>query len=189
MKLTPDRTKVDARYLYFVFTSADVKHYLQSNAVVTGVPHINLRLLRDYSLSLPPLAEQEAIAAVLGALDDKTELNQPDRGSYFLALNPPASRVASTGFAVLSPTTAPWSYIHAALTQSAVSDHLGQMADGGAYPAVRPEIIGAMKVAQPSERFSTLFTASAHRSLNKPRPTATNRAPSQPSATHCCRSC
>ena len=76
MKLTPDQTKVESRFLYFVFTSADYRHYLRSNAVVTGVPHINLGLLREYALSLPPLAEQKAIAAVLGALDDKIELNR-----------------------------------------------------------------------------------------------------------------
>ena len=76
---------------------------------------------------------------------------RPDRGSYFLALNPPENRVASTGFAVLTPTKAPWSFIHAALTLQEVSDHLGQMADGGAYPAVRPEIIEAMRVAVPNE--------------------------------------
>ncbi len=76
---------------------------------------------------------------------------RPDRGSYFLALNPPDNRVASTGFAVLTPTKVPWSFIHAALTQTEVSDHLGQMADGGAYPAVRPEIIGVMQVSLPNE--------------------------------------
>ncbi len=76
---------------------------------------------------------------------------RPDRGSYFLALNPPENRVASTGFAVLSPTKVPWSFLHAALTLPEVSDHLGQMADGGAYPAVRPEIIGAMQVVLPNE--------------------------------------
>ena len=75
---------------------------------------------------------------------------RPDRGSYFLALNPPENRVASTGFAVLTPTKVPWSFIHAAMTQPEVSDHLGQMADGGAYPAVRPEVIGAMNVALPN---------------------------------------
>lgn len=76
---------------------------------------------------------------------------RPDRGSYFLALNAPDNRVVSTGFAVLTPTKVPWSYIHAALTMPEVSNHLGQMADGGAYPAVRPEIIGAMQVALPNE--------------------------------------
>jgi len=76
---------------------------------------------------------------------------RPDRGSYFLALKPPENRVASTGFAVLTPTKVPWSFVHAAMTQPEVSDHLGRMADGGAYPAVRPEIIGAMQVVLPDE--------------------------------------
>jgi len=76
---------------------------------------------------------------------------RPDRGSYFLALNPPESRVASTGFAVLTPTKVPWSFLHAVLTLPEVSEHLGQMADGGAYPAVRPEVIGSMQVALPNE--------------------------------------
>lgn len=39
--------------------------------------------------------------------------------------------------------------IHTAMTQPEVFEHLGQMADGGAYPAVHPEIIGAWKVALP----------------------------------------
>ena len=76
---------------------------------------------------------------------------RPDRGSYFLALNPPENRVASTGFAVLTPTKVPWSLIHAALTRPEISDYLGQMADGGAYPAVRPEVIGAIQVTLPNE--------------------------------------
>jgi type I restriction enzyme S subunit len=76
MKLTPDQSKVDARFLYFVFTSSDYRHYLRSNAIVTGVPHINLGLLRNYELSLPLLAEQKRIAYILGTLDDKIELNR-----------------------------------------------------------------------------------------------------------------
>ncbi|MCC7180420.1 MAG: restriction endonuclease subunit S [Acidobacteria bacterium] len=74
---------------------------------------------------------------------------RPDRGSYFLVLNPPPERIVSTGFAVITPTQVPWSLIHAALTQPEVFLHLGQMADGGAYPAVRPEVIGAISIALP----------------------------------------
>jgi len=77
---------------------------------------------------------------------------RPDRGSYFLALNPPKNRFASTGFAVITPTKAPWSFVHAAMTQPEVSEYLGQMADGGAYPAVRPEVIEAIKIALPNEQ-------------------------------------
>ena len=74
---------------------------------------------------------------------------RPERGSYFLCLNPSPNLIASTGFAVVTPTKAPWSFIHAALTHPEVSEHLGQQADGGAYPAVRPEIIGKWEVPWP----------------------------------------
>jgi type I restriction enzyme S subunit len=74
---------------------------------------------------------------------------RPDRGSYFLCMNPSPNLIASTGFAVLTPTKAPWSFIHAAMTQTGTFEYLGQHADGGAYPAVRPEIIGALEVPWP----------------------------------------
>ena len=54
-----------------------------------------------------------------------------------------------TGFAVVTPTKAPWSFIHSALVRDEVFKRLGHVADGGAYPAVRPEVIGALKVATP----------------------------------------
>jgi type I restriction enzyme S subunit len=76
---------------------------------------------------------------------------RPDRGSYFLCLNPSPNLIASTGFAVLTSTKAPWSFIHAALTQTDTFVYLGQHADGGAYPAVRPEIIGAVEVPWPDK--------------------------------------
>lgn len=74
---------------------------------------------------------------------------RPDRGSYFLSLNPPESLIVSTGFAVVSPTAAPWSFMHATLTQPEVFMHLGQLADGGAYPAVNAKVIGAWEVVLP----------------------------------------
>jgi type I restriction enzyme S subunit len=76
MKLTVDAEKADAMFLYYVFTSAEQQDYIRQNAIQTGVPHTNLGILRNTPLTLPPLAEQKAIAAVLGALDDKIELNR-----------------------------------------------------------------------------------------------------------------
>jgi type I restriction enzyme S subunit len=76
---------------------------------------------------------------------------RPDRGAYFLCLNPSPNLIGSTGFAVLTPTKAPWSFIHAAVTQPDVFEYLGQQADGGAYPAVRPEIIGGLEVPWPNK--------------------------------------
>jgi type I restriction enzyme S subunit len=117
MKLTPDQTKVESRFLYFIFTSADYRHYLRSNAVVTGVPHINLGLLRQYSLSLPPLAEQKAIASVLGALDDRIELNRRMNAtleamgralfqSWFVDFDPVRAKLSGRPPAALDPSTA-----------------------------------------------------------------------------------
>ncbi len=75
---------------------------------------------------------------------------RPDRRSYFLCLNPSPNLIVSTGFAVVSPIRAPWSFIHAALTQDEIFDYLGQQADGGAYPAILPEIIGKFEIPWPS---------------------------------------
>ena len=46
------------------------------NAIRVGVPHTNLGILRDTPCQVPPLAEQKAIAHILGTLDDKIELNR-----------------------------------------------------------------------------------------------------------------
>jgi type I restriction enzyme S subunit len=279
LRVRVDKKRICPQFLSWVFGLERFKEHIRRVAVGATMPSINTKILSDIPVYFPPLAEQKAIAAVLGALDDKIELNRrmnatleamaralfqswfvdfdpvrakldgvqpvgidkataalfperfahgehdmlpvgwhlatinevcainawtlgknddlevleyveisevsrgnianiatyprgeepsrarrrlrhgdtvistvrPDRGSYFLALHPPENRVASTGFAVLTPTKVPWSFLHAALTQPEVSDHLGHLADGGAYPAVRPEIIGAMQVALPNE--------------------------------------
>jgi type I restriction enzyme S subunit len=76
MKLTVDAEKADTVFLYYLFTSAEQQDYIRQNAIQTGVPHTNLGILRNTPLTLPPLGEQNGIAAVLGALDDKIELNR-----------------------------------------------------------------------------------------------------------------
>ena len=69
-----DSDKADFRYLY---------HHLrysrtQLKSLATGAAQQNLSgaLIKSLLYPFPPLAEQKAIAAVLGALDDKIELNR-----------------------------------------------------------------------------------------------------------------
>jgi type I restriction enzyme, S subunit len=76
MKLTVDKEKADTLFVYYVFKSPGQQEYILRNAIQTGVPHTNLEHLRTTPIFLPPLPEQRAVAGILGALDDKIELNR-----------------------------------------------------------------------------------------------------------------
>ncbi|MBI2315876.1 MAG: restriction endonuclease subunit S, partial [Betaproteobacteria bacterium] len=76
MKLTVDRQTADPLFFYYVFRSAEQREYVRQHAIQTGVPHTNLGILRATPVPLPPIAEQRAIARILGTLDDKIELNR-----------------------------------------------------------------------------------------------------------------
>ncbi len=78
MKLTCDRSLVEPLYLFYFFRSAQGRQELLKNASTVGTPGIGqpLSSLKAIHVPLPPLAEQKAIAGVLGALDDKIELNR-----------------------------------------------------------------------------------------------------------------
>ncbi len=69
--------KLDQRYLFYVLAQEETLWKLVS--VATGSANqanISGSQIESLELPLPPLAEQKAIAAVLGALDDKIELNR-----------------------------------------------------------------------------------------------------------------
>jgi len=76
MKLTVNDSIADPLFIYYVFRSSKQHDYVLQNAIQTGVPHINLGILRDILVPLPPINEQRAIAHILGTLDDKIELNR-----------------------------------------------------------------------------------------------------------------
>jgi len=65
---------LDNTFLKFLLQSNPVQEELRSRGTGTTVVGIRQSELRKVSLTLPPLTEQKAIAAVLGALDDKIEL-------------------------------------------------------------------------------------------------------------------
>ncbi|MCA6493108.1 MAG: restriction endonuclease subunit S [Chitinophagaceae bacterium] len=74
---------------------------------------------------------------------------RPDRGSYFLAIEPKKTDIASTGFAVFSPLKVPYSYLHLFLTDEVSFKYYGQVANGGAYPAINPNTIMEMNLIIP----------------------------------------
>lgn len=76
MRLRIDEAKADPLYVYYASTSPHFLWQIDNRAISTGVPHINLGILGDLEIPLPSIAEQRAIAATLGALDDKIESNR-----------------------------------------------------------------------------------------------------------------
>ena len=77
---------------------------------------------------------------------------RPDRGAFFLCLHPADTLIASTGLAVITSKNGCWAFLHAALTQPEIGEELGHLADGGAYPAVRPEVIGGLQMVIPQDQ-------------------------------------
>ena len=76
MKLTPDPSTATSLFLYYLFSSPLIMSAIQGEKIGSSVPGFNLGQLKAVQLPLPPLPEQRRIAAVLGALDDKIELNR-----------------------------------------------------------------------------------------------------------------
>ncbi len=64
------------RYLFYALRGGDARHQMLSRATGTTVAGIRQSELVKIELDLPPVEEQRAIAATLGALDDKIESNR-----------------------------------------------------------------------------------------------------------------
>ncbi len=70
-------SSIDPRWLYYWLAGSDF--WLQAAGVAQQTdmaPYISLRDLRAISIEVPPVYQQRAIAATLGALDDKIESNR-----------------------------------------------------------------------------------------------------------------
>jgi type I restriction enzyme S subunit len=67
--------QLDNRFLAYYVNTVACDH-VAAHLVGAVQQHFNVGSARALRLNLPPLAEQKAIAAVLGALDDKIELNR-----------------------------------------------------------------------------------------------------------------
>jgi type I restriction enzyme S subunit len=74
-RLRAKRT-MDQGFLRYLIGNPRFRDYVAQVRTGTSIPHISGGQIKSYEILLPPLAEQRAIAGVLGALDDKIELNR-----------------------------------------------------------------------------------------------------------------
>jgi type I restriction enzyme S subunit len=72
-----DEARADPRYVGYVLKSPLFSNFIWSHGSAGGVqPNINASVLGQFAFPLPPIEEQRAISDILGALDDKIELNR-----------------------------------------------------------------------------------------------------------------
>jgi type I restriction enzyme S subunit len=70
------KTDIDQKYLFYWMASEDFIEAVSRASEGTKMPRAQWEFATRIQQKVPPLPEQRAIAAVLGALDDKIELNR-----------------------------------------------------------------------------------------------------------------
>ncbi len=76
MKMTVDPVKADTRFIYYWFTSRNTIESIVSRNSSSGVPHINLTVLRNLRVPVPDRDTQTRIADLLSTYDDLIENNK-----------------------------------------------------------------------------------------------------------------
>ncbi len=94
---------------------------------------------------------------VLRPLDTIVGTVRPGNGSY--AIISDVGLTGSTGFAVLRPLRRECSeFVYLAATSRENIERLSNLADGGAYPAVRPEIVSATQIPRVGQELINEFS-------------------------------
>ena len=94
-----------------------IREWIVRHAVGATMPNLNTSIMSAVPFALPPLTEQKSIASVLGALDDKIELNRRMNAtleamaralfqSWFVDFDPVRAKLDSRHPADLDPATA-----------------------------------------------------------------------------------
>ncbi|MCB2136413.1 MAG: restriction endonuclease subunit S [Rhodobacteraceae bacterium] len=117
MAIDVDPSTADRNFVYYYLRSPTFVDHSHTQTIQTGVPHINLGVLREAPSNFPPLDEQREIAAILGALDDKIELNRKTAAtleamaralyrSWFVDFDPVWAKTEGRSPAHMPPATA-----------------------------------------------------------------------------------
>ena len=87
---------------------------------------------------------------------------RPGNRSFAFIHDPASNLTASTGFAVLRPSAVEnTEFVYLAATQDSSIEHLAHVADGGAYPAVRPDVVSGLECVVPGNYVLKTFHAIA----------------------------
>ena len=76
MKLTVDPEVADPRFVYYFFRQLATVQKVINHALTSGVPHINLGILKEFKIMLPEIDYQQRIVDILSNYDDLIENNR-----------------------------------------------------------------------------------------------------------------
>lgn len=74
--IRPNRKFINPRFLAYFLRSDNFSGQVKGLTSGSAQPQLPIRDLRHVKIPIPPLSEQNEISAILGALDDKIELNR-----------------------------------------------------------------------------------------------------------------
>jgi len=120
MQYRVDRSILLPRFLLYSFLSPDLQNqFRMHDGTGSVVSHIRVPDCSKFELSLPPLAEQRRIVAILGSLDDKIQVNhqinqtleqmaQAIFKSWFVDFEPVKAKIAAKeGWLAMQPANEP----------------------------------------------------------------------------------
>lgn len=163
--------KLDIGFLRYLIGSAEFTRHIHAITTGTAVPHISGKQIKDFTFDLPPVAEQRAIASILGALDDKIELNRRISEtleamaralfkSWFVDFDPVRAKMDGRGPVWMGAETAPLfpdSFEDSQLGPIPIGwqirslDEIAHFLNGLAlqkYPPINSETLPVIKIAQ-----------------------------------------
>jgi len=115
--IRPNTERVDPRFLLYAFLSPDFQETIRSRTIPgSTVERIALTEFPHFPIRVPALTEQQVIARLLGALDDKIELNRQMNGtletmarlvfkSWFVDFDPVVTKAAGRKLSGMDATT------------------------------------------------------------------------------------
>lgn len=126
-------------FVAYHFQAASTRSWLLQHATGTTMASLNQKIVGRVPITLPPLPDQRAIASVLGALDDKIELNRrmnktlEDMAAaifkaWFVDFEPVHAKAnGAKSFPGMPPK------VFATLPKTFIDSELGQIPEGWAY--------------------------------------------------------
>ena len=76
MAVRVPKRAADRDFVYYFLQSPQFVAYVETSTIQTGVPHINLSILRSTPATWPAKEQQTKLASILTVFDDKIELNR-----------------------------------------------------------------------------------------------------------------